>query len=359
MVTVGDETFNILEEPKSDSALVKEHEDLILAGTDLNSLVTDLSMVGKFTRIAYNGVAGCTDLQIKVRHIMVTLTMFCDKLASLYMLQKSRTVLLMNLKKISYQLLIDGMEDIAMVTLQPTATVAQEMAHATEQLARAFEEESERVEKALEDTCTMSTKETEEKRIEERTHKIEHAEAAQKQSAAVGQNLDQQYYSRETAISSLHKAMGGLNGLSNVMRKISLFLKNLESECDELGNQEVIVMIKAAMKIPKEKRAAIWGSTGFKTKTILYYARWVALGNICGTYYERIKVTQKELYGYLEENLTMEEARRNIQQLAATFSKELEEEQRVIAEKETQGQREMIALTSKRLMHSHYTLDTE
>ena len=357
MVTIGDETFNILEEPKSDSALVKEHEDLVLAGVDLDSLVTDLSMVGKFTRIAYNGVAGYTDLQIKVRHIMVTLTVFCDKSASVYMLQKSRTVLLMNLKKICHQLLIDGMEDIAMVTLQPTAIVAQEMAEATEQLAKAFEEEFERVEKALDDTMSIFTKEREEQRIEEeRTrHKVVQVEAT-----TTGQNLEfhgQQYYSRETAIFSLHKAMGGLKGLGGVMRKISTFWMKLESECKELGNQDIQKVIEAAMKIPKEKRAKIWRSTGFKTKVIFYNARWVALGNICGTYYERIKETQNELYCYLEENFTTEEARQNVQQLAVTFSKELEEEQKAIAEKVAQlGQREMIALTSKRLMHSHQTM---
>ena len=105
------------------------------------------------------------------------------------------------------------------------------------------------------------------------------------------------------------------------------------------------MMIKATMKRDIGDRVRVWGSPGFKQKAIYFYVRWVALGNICETYYDRIKVTQRELYKYLEENLTTEDARQNIQSLAANFSKEIEVAQKAIADKETPGQREMLALT--------------
>ena len=416
-VTVGDETFNILEIPKSNSALVKENEDLVMAGVDLDSLVTDLSMVGEFTRIAYNGVAGYTDLQIKIRRIGVRVSDLCDTSAiTVGKFKKTSRTILTNLQT-TYQFLIDGMEDMAIITLKSTATVAQGMADCADQLAKAFREEAKQVEGALEDTCR--TKDSEEKRKkaleeEEKIYEVERDKAA-RESDAIEQDLtfhDKQYaradarqtayeadnsffasivniftgrmdervraarqdkerhlqemsklqqirkkvlqdyaeFSKrmencrhegdltEAAIDSLHKAIGGLKSLSNVMRKISTFWAKLESECKELGEQRITETIEAAKKQPKEERTAIWGSTGFKKTAIVYYARWVALGNICGTYYERIKVTQNELYENLEENLTMEEARQNIQQLAAAFSKKVEKEQKAIAEKETQGQ---------------------
>ena len=146
----------------------------------------------------------------------------------------------------------------------------------------------------------------------------------------------------EAAIKSLHNAIGGLKGLSNIMRKIADFWKKLETHCNELGGEKMRRLMEAAMKRPKEERAEVWGSDAFKMKAMRYYARWVALGNICGVSYERMKVTQSELYEYLEENLTTEEARRNVRKLAVTFSKELEV---AIEENKTQEQREKIALS--------------
>ena len=165
------ETFNILQIPKSSSALVKDHEDSILTGVDLYSLVSDLSMVGKFTRIAYNGVAGYADLQIKIRKIGVNVSKLCDKSAITVgkFKQTSRTVLV-DLQA-SYQFLLDGMEDIAIVTLKSVATVAEGMAEAAEQLAKAFEEEHDRVEEAHAETLQTKTKEERQKEAKEKEAK--------------------------------------------------------------------------------------------------------------------------------------------------------------------------------------------
>ena len=417
IVRYEDETFDILEIPKRNSALVKEYEDFVSARADLDYLVADLNMVGKFTQMAYNGVAGYTDLQIKIRRIGVNVSRLCDQSTNMVweFERKSRTIVV-DLQT-TYQFLIDGMEDMAIVTLQSTATVAQGMAEAAEQLAKEFDKEFERVEDAHDDT--LKTKDSEKKRKsdleeEKRIAKIErdkkvtesadfeqdlafhgqqYARADARQTAHEEQddnvfvamynfftggkseriraarqekekhlqemskirmirskarrdiaefskrmeNCQEDIVLTEAAITSLQKAMGGLKALSNVMRRLSQFWKTLESECKQLGHQDITVMIEAVMKKPKEERAEGWGSTGFKRKAILYYARWVALGNICGTSHEKMKVTQKELYKYLEENFTTEEARKNVQKLAAKFSKELDEEEQ--KDIETQGQR--------------------
>lgn len=424
IVKYKDEAFNILEIPKSNSALVKEHEDLVLTSADLDSLVSDLSLVGKFTRIAYNGVAGYTDLQIKIRRIAVDVTKLCRESTILVREFKLKSSTILVDLQATYQFLIDGMEDMAIVTLQSTATEAQGMAEAAERLANAFEKESKLVENAHGDT--LKTKDAEKKRKDDLEEKMKRLEIERTkrvtESAAVEQDIafhGQQYaradarhaayetssdgffeaiynfftgrnderiraaredkerhlqemsklrrirskaladiaeFSKkmencqeeseltEAAIQSLHKAIGGLKALSNVMRRISDFWKTLELECKKLGGEDMRKMIEEAMRRPEEKRAAVWGSTSFKNKALLYYARWVALGNICGTSYEKMKLTQNELYEYLEENPTTEEARRNVRQLAIIFSKELEVEQKAIAQKESEGQREMIAL---------------
>ena len=424
-VKYEDETFNILEIPSSSSALVKKHEDLFSANEDLNFLASDLSLVGKFIRIAYNGVAGYTDLQIQIREIGVNVSLLCDKSANLVweFQLKSRSVL----KKLrtTYQYLIDGMEDVAIVKLQSCAKVAQGMAEAAEQLAAAFEEESKRVEQAHGDT--LRTKDSEEKRKEDLQEKkrlykikkdkavVEHtaveqdlvfhgqqfARADARQTAYETQdegvfgaiiniftgqrdkrigaarqekerhlqemsmlrrirsralqdiaefskqmeNCQEESDLTEAAIQSLHNAIGGLKALSNVMRRISSFWTRLEKKCQELGGEEMSDVMETVMKRRKEERAEVWGSIGFKRDAILYYFQWIALGNVCESAYERMKVTQNELYSYLAENFTKDDARRNVRQLAVAFSKELEEEQKDIAKKETEGQREMKALS--------------
>lgn len=415
-VKFEEETFNILEVPRSDSALVKEHEELVLAHADLNSLVTDLNMVGSFTRIAYNGVAGYTDLQIKIRRIAVNVSRLCDSSTNLVweFKLKSRTIL-MNLQ-ITYQFLVDGKESMAIVTLQSIASVAHGMAEAAEQLAKAFDEESDRVEDAQDKT--LKTKNSEEKRkddLEKEKRKLEIQRAkAESDSAAVEQDIafhGQQYDKAdarqasyevhddsifetlyniftgrknerirvarqdkerhlqeirklreerkgalnaiaecsklienchkeseltESAINSLHEAMRGLKKLSNIMRRISRFWKKLESECMQLGRQDIRDMIKESMTQSKQERAETYESIGFKTTAILYYARWVALRNICEEAHKRMTVTQNKLYEYLEENLTTEQARRNIRQLAIAFSEDVKKEQEIIAVKESQ-----------------------
>ena len=65
---------------------------------------------------------------------------------------------------------LDGMEDIAIVRLQSTATVAQGMAEAAEQLAMKFDKEFERVEDAHDDT--LKTKDSEKKRMSDLEEEI-------------------------------------------------------------------------------------------------------------------------------------------------------------------------------------------
>jgi hypothetical protein len=45
----------------------------------------------------------------------------------------------------------------------------------------------------------------------------------------------------------------------------------------------------------REKLSNYWTSNGFKKQAVRFYARWVAVDNVCGDYMEAIKETQAEL----------------------------------------------------------------
>ena len=59
-----------------------------------------------------------------------------------------------------------------------------------------------------------------------------------------------------------------------------------------------------------------------------YYSEWVALDDVCGVYMLQIKETRQDLYNYLEDNPTVEQARKNVRELAATFGNDLKEAQK-------------------------------
>ena len=416
-----------MEVPEASTALVRQHEQYLLAGVDLEALVTDLSRVGKFVRIAYNGVAGYTELQIKIRRIAVNVSRLCDKSAiTVGMFKQASGTVLVDLQA-TYHFLIDGLEDMGIETFRSTSRVAEEMKEAAQKLAEEFEKESERVEEAL--VVTMQTKDSEEERkklLEEKAkryeiararaeeerkateqdigfHKGRYESAASREAAGSGGNflleafnvlaspftggeklfdtdepvraarrekekhLDEMRELRkirskalqdiaeytmqmqnckndaelsQAAISSLHQAMGGLKLLSAVMRKIANFWGKVEAHCKNLAKQDMQNMIVSALKKGPEDKIRVWNSLGFKTKAMDYYAKWVALDKVCGAYLGRIKVTQRELYDNLAENLTTEQARRNIRQLAATFSEELQIAQKEIAEQQARDELE-------------------
>ena len=56
---------------------------------------------------------------------------------------------------------------------------------------------------------------------------------------------------------------------------------------------------------------------------------------------QKIKETQKDLYGYLTENPTLAQARSNVRNLATKFLEEIAAEEKAIAAKETASQEEM------------------
>ena len=174
LVKIGDEQFSLLEIPSSKAMIVKKERDTMLGSIDLAVLVDDLGRVGNFVRIAYNGVAGYTDLQIKIRRIGYDVTKLCDKSAvTVSMFKRASTSILADLQG-TYQFLLDQLEDMALETLAAVNDVAKDMAGAAEQLSKEFDEQSKKVELALEDTMNTKGREEESKKeTEKRRRELE------------------------------------------------------------------------------------------------------------------------------------------------------------------------------------------
>ena len=430
-VVLLDETYSIVELPPSHSKVVVKQKGLLLGSVDLPALVSDLGRVGNFVRIAYNGVAGYTDLQIQIREIGYNVTKLCDKSAVTVAKFKQASSSILGDLQGTYEFLLDGLEEMAIETLSAVTDIAKDMATAADQLHTDFDNESKNVEVALKKTMqTKGSEEERKKEIEKKEKEIEadkkraeeskkaaeedfalyeekfkKAEAKQEAKEASASNplkrianaflapvglkafdLDQEYDqardAREeklkhleemkkqrdarrsalqdiaeftkkienckddselagVAIEALHSAMGGLQKLSAVMMKAALFWKQMQTHCEQLAKEKMQKMIERAMKMSETKRLKVWTSNAFKKQAIEYYAQWVALDDVCGIYRLKIMETQKDLYGYLQENPTLKDARRNVRDLATKFKLELEAEQKAIADKDAQDNEEV------------------
>ena len=162
VVKIGEETFSMVEIPASETAVVEQQRNILLGSVDLPALVADLGRVGKFVRVAYNGVAGYTELQIEIREIGYDVTKLCDKSAVTVAKFKQASGSILGDLQGTYQFLLDGLEEMALTTLTGITDVAKDMAAAADQLHKEFDEESKRVEEALKKT--MRTKGSEEER---------------------------------------------------------------------------------------------------------------------------------------------------------------------------------------------------
>ena len=131
------------------------------------------------------------------------------------------------------------------------------------------------------------------------------------------------------AVKALHSTMDGLLKLAAFMMQAAQFWRQMQEHCKALGEDRIKKAVMNGMeRYDEAKRRKLWTSKGFKIEAINFYAGWVALDGVCGEYMSAIQDTQRELYKYITENPSYEEAKRNVRQLAADFRRELGEAQR-------------------------------
>ena len=457
-VIIDGETYDLISIPSAESKLVKSAKREFLEQLDLHSLADDLGKLGKFMRLAYNGVAGHTELQIKVQRVGYKITKLADKSAvTVYQFKETSQDVLEELKT-TYQYLLEGLERAAVINLSMMADKAAGMAEAAEELRKDFDLASDDVISALEDTQTAKgdqekMKKTLEKEREELDLKRKQAEkleiiareaeekaeklyneaqarqdkaqdvhdSAQKQvrqemsvirsvadsitgvvtgvtSAAaltlifrlekaaeklmeIGDktgyeeaikranrekmmHLQQMKKERdqrreaiqqcieftqkiisckndndlaEVTINALHNSVGALKCLSATMMEATKFWEMMQLHCKALASGQIKDKVEKMIEMPKEERLNTWTSTGFKKTAVRYYTRWVLLDTLSSVYRLQIQNTSRELYKYLKENPTPEQAKRNMRHLAADLKDDLKQYQEEELLKETQS----------------------
>ncbi|KAL9989190.1 hypothetical protein ACROYT_G003713 [Oculina patagonica] len=450
-VEIDGETFDLVAVPNAKTKMVQNAKGALLGSLDLASLVDDLGKLGNFIRVAYNGVAGNTEIQIKVQKVGYKITNLADKSAvTVHNFKRASQNVLQELQG-TYQFLLDGMEEMAIETLSLLTSVAKDMAEAANELHNDFEKATTDVIDALEDTQrAKGTQEEKKKTLEEERREFEmqklKAEELQKsaleaeekakafyyeaqaredkamdaQDSLIGalssaftgvmkaataaakldmekatealekigdksgykdamkmaneekkrqmEKMDEQRQIRQdallqcieftekiknckdddaladAAIEALHSSIGALKSLSAIMMNAALFWQQMQTHCENLAKEDVQQLVEKAMEYPEEKRLKVWTSKAFKTRAVQYYSKWVALDDVCEVYMLQIKDTRKDLYSYLEENPTIEQAKKNVRQLAETFAADLKKAQDKLEEKQQKALEEKKSL---------------
>ena len=187
-IVIDGEQFNLVSIPNTESKLVQTAKGHLLGSLDLHSLVEDLGKLGNFIRVAYNGVAGDTEVQIKIQRVGYKITKLADKSAVTVHKFKGASQSVLEELKGTYQYLLDGLEEMALETLSQLTSIAKDMAAAAEELHNDFEKATADVIDALEDTQRAKGSEEERKKALEEERKefdIKRQKAVMQQQLAI------------------------------------------------------------------------------------------------------------------------------------------------------------------------------
>ena len=411
-VVIHDELFDLVSIPDAKSKMVVEAKDRLAGSLDLQSLVHDLGKLGNFLRVAKNGVAGHTEVQMKVNRVGYKVTKLPDKAAVTVHQFKGASQTVLHELKSTNQYFLEGPEEMALESLSILTDVAAAMAKAADELAKAANELHSDFEKATADVIEAKRKTHEEERKDSES-RIKQTEQRQKNdleaearaqllydkvnammsaagNAMMGnvekaveaiekmKHLDELQKEREirqkameeaiefaekikksqdeSALAErtepLYSSIGALKYLSAVMMKTALFWQQMQSHCESIANGEMQRKVQKALEFYKdEKRLKFWTSRGFKKIAVQYYSKWVALDDLCGVYMLQIRNTREDLYNYLEETATIEQAKKNVRQLASVFAKELKQVQEKLSENKQKAVEEKKALPD--MSHTH------
>ena len=151
-VKIDGETFALISIPSAESRMVQSAKREFLEQLDLHNLADGLGKLGKFMRLAYDGMAGHTVLQIKVQRVGYKIT--AGKSATtVYQFKETSQDVLEELQT-TYQFLLEGLENATVISLSMMADKAAGMAEAAEELRNDFDQAKDDVISALEDTQT-------------------------------------------------------------------------------------------------------------------------------------------------------------------------------------------------------------
>ena len=204
----------------------RSKEDLLNGSLDLASLVNELAKLGSFIRVAYNGVAGSTKLQIKVQKVGYKITKLADKSAVTVQNFKSASNSVLQELQGTYEFLLDGLEEMALETLSLLSKVAENMAKAAEELHTDFDAATTDVIEALEDTqtekgCQEDRKQKMKDEQKEFEMKRKKAEALQKDAVEAEELFNKLYHQAQ------EREDEALASEGNILKSISNSLSSM------------------------------------------------------------------------------------------------------------------------------------
>ena len=155
--------YSMSEAPSADSPIVRQEKDRIYGSLDLEGFVKDLGNVGKFVRIAYNGIGAAgpefQNLQNKVQALGFDISKLCDKSAVTVSKFKATTRTILYELKAAYEFLLNNHERLALVSFSLFAELAEKMAVAAEKLEIEFELQEGKVRDLLDQTKLKGSRE--------------------------------------------------------------------------------------------------------------------------------------------------------------------------------------------------------
>ena len=245
-VNIEGETFSLVKIPDVTSQLVKRSKEDLTGSLDLASLVNDLAKLGSFIRVAYNGVAGSTKLQIKVQKVGYKITKLADKSAVTVQNFKSASNSVLQELQGTYEFLLDGLEEMALETLSLLSKVAENMAKAAEELHTDFDAATTDVIEALEDTQTeKGCQEDRKQKMKDEQNEFEmkrkKAEALQKDAVEAEEKFNKLYQEAQEREDEALASEGSIlksisSSLTSVLGAgVSLVKRDLEKFSENIG----------------------------------------------------------------------------------------------------------------------------
>ena len=233
------ENHSLLLAPDPLSKLVLAYEGSLTGSLDLEKLVEYIGHVGKFIKIAYNGVNAAgprfTDIQIKVQSLGYDITELCNNSSvTIDSFQGTAETVSSRLQSV-YQFLLHGYNDAALKSVTSLGKMAEKMAKLASELEVKFEEQADKVKCTLDETM----KQRGEDEIIKRKERIEYERKLQEELAERHYQLAEEARQEKLKYEEKeNKEIDGDHQVSGVLRVFAAVLPFASESIDDALKKE-------------------------------------------------------------------------------------------------------------------------
>ena len=240
LVVIGDDDveYSLLKGPDEESMYVKEAHKILSENLQIKELASDLTNVGKLILIAYCGVMGHLELEMKVRDRLHSVVKLCDDTVhTLNEFNRASNNAIANMAT-AYDYLVDGFEDIALETLQDVAKISKAMEKKSKELKDRFSAEAAEVKSVHDHTRTKKEKVTVANKKTEDTMKVLETDksVADKELKKVTQ---QEKETEKKLNSTLEEEMKTAEEMRKIAANLAKEIDEIQLESDKITEQEM------------------------------------------------------------------------------------------------------------------------